>query len=132
MTRLFTRIPPIAVGIGLVATLVAGCGSSDTAPEGAKKMSFKLTDAGCEPAEAEVVAGPVTFDVTNAGTSKVTEFEVLGSGDEILGEKENLSDGLSSSFSLTLEKGSYTLYCPGGSDERGTLTVTDKSEEVQP
>jgi iron uptake system component EfeO len=43
-----------------------------------------------------------------------------------VGEKENLSDGLSGTFSLTLEQGEYTLYCPGGSDERGTLTVSGK------
>jgi iron uptake system component EfeO len=45
-------------------------------------------------------------------------------GETILGEKENLSDGLSGSFSLTLDAGKYTIYCPGGDDERGTLTVT--------
>ncbi len=124
MTRTLVRTSALAAGIGLAAALAAGCGSSDAAPKGAKTMSFKLTDAGCEPAEAKVAAGPLTFDVTNAGTSKVTEFEVLGSGGQILGEKEDLSDGLSGSFSLTLEKGKYTLYCPGGSNERGTLTVT--------
>jgi len=123
MTRLSVRAALIALGVGLVAVLAAGCGSSDDAPKGAKQMSFKLTDAGCEPNLAKAPAGPITFEVENAGTSKVTEFEVLD-GDTILGEKENLSDGLSGSFSLTLEKGEYTLYCPGGSDERGTLTVS--------
>jgi iron uptake system component EfeO len=122
MTRLSPRILPIAVGIGFLAILAAGCGSSEDPPKGAEKMSFRLTDAGCEPHTAKAQAGPITFEVTNAGTTKVTEFEVLD-GDTILGEKENLSDGLSGSFSLTLQKGEYTLYCPGGSDERGSLTV---------
>jgi iron uptake system component EfeO len=85
-------------------------------------MAFELTDAGCVPNAAKAPAGPIVFDLENAGTSKVSEFEVLD-GDTILGEKENLSDGLSGTFSLTLEQGKYTLYCPGGSDERGTLTV---------
>jgi iron uptake system component EfeO len=111
----------VAAGIGLAA-LATGCGSSSEAPADAKRMSFTLTDAGCEPSSAKAPAGPILFEVENAGTSKVNEFEVLD-GDTILGEEENLSDGLSGSFSLTLEKGSYTLYCPGGSDERGTLTV---------
>ena len=53
-------------------------------------------------------------------------------GDEVLGEKENLSDGLSGNFSLTLEQGKYTLYCPGGTDERGTLTVTGWTEASAP
>ena len=39
-------------------------------------------------------------------------------GETILGEVENLSDGLSGSFALTLEKGEYTLYCPGGDEEK--------------
>ena len=43
----------------------------------------------------------------------MSEFEVLD-GDTILGEKENLSEGFKGSFSLTLEKGAYTMYCPGG------------------
>ncbi len=90
-------------------------------------MSFKLTDAGCEPNSAKAPAGPITFEVENAGTSKVTEFEILD-GESIVGEKEDLSDGLSGSFSLTLKKGKYTIYCPGGSDERGTLTVTGASK----
>ena len=92
---------------------------------------MKLTDAGCEPHSAGIAAGPVTFEVENAGTSAVTEFEVL-EGDTILGEKENLSEGFSGSFSLTLEKGTYTMYCPGGERERGTLTVTGGSTGVEP
>ncbi len=123
MNRFPVRLSLTAAVIGLVALLAAGCGSSSDAPKGAKKMSFQLTDAGCVPNQAKAPAGPITFEVENAGTSAVTEFEVLD-GDTILGEKENLSDGLSGSFSLTLEAGEYTLYCPGGSDEKGTLTVS--------
>jgi iron uptake system component EfeO len=117
----------IAVGIGLVATVAPGCGSSENAPKGAKTMSFELTDTGCVPNAAKASAGPITFEVENTGTSQVSEFEVLD-GETILGEKENLSDGLSGSFSLTLEQGEYTLYCPGGSDEKGTLTISGKSK----
>jgi iron uptake system component EfeO len=61
--------------------------------------------------------------VKNTGTSAVTEFEVL-EGDRILGEEEDLSEGLSGSFSLTLEQGTYALKCSGGSREEGLLTVT--------
>jgi iron uptake system component EfeO len=89
-------------------------------------MSFELTDAGCVPNTAKAPAGPIVFEVENAGTTSVTEFEVL-EGETILGEVENLSDGLSGSFSLTLDAGEYTLYCPGGSDERGTLVVSGKT-----
>jgi len=107
-----------------VAAIAAGCGSSsDEVPANAKKLSFKLTDAGCLPNSAKAPAGPIAFEVENDGTGAVTEFEVL-EGATILGEKENLTAGLSGGFSLTLAKGEYTIYCPGGEEERGTLTVT--------
>jgi iron uptake system component EfeO len=124
MNRRFpVRLSLAAVAFGLVALLAAGCGSSDDRSAGARKASFSLTDAGCDPHDATVPAGPTTFEVENAGSSSVTEFEVLN-GETILGEVENLSDGLSGSFSLTLEKGEYTLRCNGGEKEDGTLTVT--------
>lgn len=121
MSRAAVHIPLLALALGLGA-FPAGCGSSEEAPEGAKTMSFKLTDAGCVPHAAKAPPGPIGFEVENAGTSKVSEFEVLD-GDEILGEEENLAEGLSGGFTLTLEKGEYTLYCPGGAQERGTLSV---------
>jgi len=125
MNRSLVRAALTVVAAGLMAVLIAACGSTNDAPAGAKKMAFELTDAGCVPNEAKAPAGPITFEVENAGTSNVTELEVMD-GDTILGEVENLSDGLSGSFSLTLEQGEYTLYCPGGEDERGTLTVSGK------
>lgn len=99
------------------------CGSSEDPPADAKKIAFKLTDEGCEPHDATAPAGPIAFEIENAGTSKVTEMELMDGG-EVLGEEENIAAGLDGSFSVTLEAGRYTIYCPGGSDERGTLTVT--------
>ncbi len=127
-----TRPAYFAAGfIAIGALLFAGCGNSDDPPAGATKLSFNLTDAGCDPAQASAPAGPVTFDVTNEGAAGVTELEVLD-GDTILGERENLSDGLSGSFTVTLDAGTYTVYCPGGdSAERGTLTVTGRSNANQ-
>lgn len=116
----------VAVGAALALVLpvaLSACGSSDEAPANAKKMAFKLTDEGCEPHDATAPAGPVVFEIENAGTSKVTEMEIM-EGEKVLGEEENITDGLDGSFSVTLEAGKYTIYCPGGSDERGTLTVT--------
>jgi iron uptake system component EfeO len=124
MNRSLVRAALTAAAAAL-ALFVAACGSSDDAPAGAKTMAFELTDAGCVPNEAKAPAGPIVFEVENTGTSAVNEFEVLD-GDAILGEVENLSEGFNGSFSLTLEQGEYTLYCPGGEDERGTLTVSGK------
>jgi iron uptake system component EfeO len=106
----------------MLAIFAAACGSSEDAPAGAKTLSFQLTDEGCLPHEASAPAGPIAFEAENAGSSKVTEIEIMD-GDSILGEKEDLSEGLSGSFSLTLDAGKYTIYCPGASKERGTLTV---------
>jgi iron uptake system component EfeO len=116
-----------AAVLAAAAALAGACGAGEDTPAGAKRMSFELTDAGCVPNTAKAPAGPIVFEVKNAGTTSVAEFEVL-EGETILGEKEDLSDGLSGSFTLTLEAGEYTLYCPGGSDERGTLTVSGKAK----
>jgi iron uptake system component EfeO len=106
--------------------LLAGCGSDDSVA-GAKTLKIKLTDAGCVPQNAKVAAGPVNFDVTNDGADNVTELELLD-GDKILGEKENLSDGLSGSFSVNLQPGKYTISCPNADTDKGTLTVTGSSQ----
>lgn len=122
MNRISSRAALTLVAAGLISLFAAACGSSEDTPPGAKKMTFRLTDAGCLPHDAKAPAGPIEFEIENDGTSKVTEFEVLD-GETILGEKENLSDGLSGSFALTLKQGEYVIYCPGGDDERGTLVV---------
>jgi iron uptake system component EfeO len=98
----------------LSATALAACGSSGTsATSGAKIVQVKLSDKGCEPDATTVDAGPVTFKITNSGTAAVSEAELL-SGDRILGERENIVEGLNGSFSLSLKAGRYQLYCPGG------------------
>jgi iron uptake system component EfeO len=114
----------IAVAVlGLLALFVAACGSSEEAPAGSEEMTFTLTDAGCEPHDATAHAGPINFQVENGGTGSVTEIEILD-GENILGERENITEGLNRSFSLTLEEGEYTLRCNGGTEEDGTLKVT--------
>src|SRR6185503_6284578 len=92
----------------LCAVMLAACGGSEPAATGAKQtaagpntIEVKLTDAGCDPAAMKLVAGRTTFKVTNAGTGRVSELEVL-SGQRILGEKENLLAGMSGSFTLDL------------------------------
>lgn len=124
MNRPLVRLTLALAAVSGLALFASACGSSGgDAPAGAKTMAFELTDAGCVPNEAKAPAGPIVFEVENAGTASVTELEVMD-GETILGEVENLSEGFEGSFSLTLEQGEYTLYCPGGEDERGTLTVS--------
>jgi iron uptake system component EfeO len=125
MNRVPVRALIAAASLGLVALAVAACGSSDEAPAGSEQMAFTLTDAGCEPHDAQAHAGPIDFQVENGGTASVTELEVLD-GETILGERENITEGLKGSFSLTLEEGEYTVRCNGGTEEDGTLKVTGK------
>jgi iron uptake system component EfeO len=117
-----------------VVLSAAGCGgSSSPSPDPGfepESVSFALTDAGCDPATKTVGAGPLTFKVENKGANAVTEFEIL-KGKRIMGEVENLADGFSGDFTLTLQPGTYVIYCPNGKTaERGTLTVTGAAVPV--
>jgi iron uptake system component EfeO len=104
--------------------LAAACGEESTGGGSGNSVPVKITEAGCDPAELEVPAGKTTFEVTNDGADAVTEFEVMD-GDTVLGEAENVAPGLSGEFTIDLEPGEYTTYCPGGTSvERGKLTVT--------
>jgi iron uptake system component EfeO len=121
----------VRLKLSLLCVLVlAGCGSSTPAAApskpsapGPRTVDITLTDAGCDPATIKLDAGRTTFEVTNGGTGRVSELEVL-SGERILGEKENLVAGLSGSFTLDLPPGQYTLSCPGGTTTAtGVVTV---------
>jgi iron uptake system component EfeO len=125
MIRNTLRATLTAAAIGLLAFLLTACGSDEDAPAGAKTLSFILTDAGCDPHNAKAAAGPINFEIENGGSDTVTELEVLD-GETILGEKENLTSGLTGSFSLTLEEGEYTLRCNGGEEEDGTLAISGR------
>jgi iron uptake system component EfeO len=116
----------VAAPIVLIAgTLGDEAGTSAAATGAHKTVNVALTDAGCEPASLRLASGPTTFAVTNKGSSKVTEAEVV-QGDRALAEAENVTSGLSGSFSLTLQPGRYELRCPGGTRESATLVVSGR------
>jgi iron uptake system component EfeO len=132
------RIPFLAATFVAAGVALAGCGGGsssssnggDDSNQGSgagRTVEVKLVDAGCDPAELRLAAGPVTFQVSNDGADAISEFEILD-GDHILGEVENVAPGLSRHFSLTLKPGRFTMYCPGGSSaERGPLVVSGKA-----
>ncbi|HEX5900356.1 MAG TPA: iron uptake system protein EfeO [Solirubrobacteraceae bacterium] len=98
--------------------------SSAVASAGAgRTVNVSITDAGCEPAALKLGSGPTTFLVTNKGSSKVSEYEVVR-GDRSVAEVESVTSGLTGRFSLTLQPGRYSLRCPGGTNENASLTVT--------
>jgi iron uptake system component EfeO len=115
-----------------VAALVAGCGDGSSSPAGGasqgavKVIEVKLTNDGCALPTPKLIAGAMTFKVTNDGATAVSEFEIK-QGDKILGEKENLVPGLSGEFSLELEAGEYSAYCPGAATPTSPFTVVAAS-----
>jgi iron uptake system component EfeO len=115
-----------AAVLACTATLLAACGSGGAAGQSSQPsatVKITLSDAGCSPTPAGAPAGPVKFEITNSGSAKVTEAELQKDG-RILGEKESLTPGLSGSFSLRLDGGDYSIYCPGGAKDTWTFVVT--------
>jgi iron uptake system component EfeO len=84
-----------------------------------------MTPKGCSASPASIPSGPTTFTVVNKNADAISEAELLD-GDTILGEKENLTPGLSGTFSLNVKAGKYQLYCPGakGGPEKIDFAVT--------
>jgi iron uptake system component EfeO len=114
----------LAVG-AIAAVAVAGCGSSASGDKGSKKVAVTLVDSGCTPSQIKVSSGPVTFDVTNGGTSKVSEMELKNGSGIILGESENVVEGVPGHFSLNLKPGKYIVNCPNGaSEDQGKLLAS--------
>jgi len=114
--------------LALAALSLTACG--DAADRGGassastRTVEVALTDAGCSPATIAARPGATRFVVSNGGTSKVSEFEVL-EGQRIIGEAENVVASIDGGFTLNLTPGRYTTACPGGaSAATGTLTVT--------
>lgn len=99
--------------------------SSSSAPAGdPHKAAVSITAAeGCAVDKTTFPAGQVTFEIANKDATAVSEVE-LQSGQRIVGEKENLPPGFTGSFTVAVDAGSYSLYCPGSGKPNQTLTVT--------
>ncbi|WP_026911799.1 iron uptake system protein EfeO [Patulibacter minatonensis] len=125
-----TRSTPrsLAVAAAVTASLgLTACGSDDKDDPNATNLKVELTDKGCSPSALEAPAGKVRFEAVNNGTGKTTEVELKNKDGIILGERENLTPGLSGDFSLQLDAGDYVVYCasPGDTERTpGKLTVT--------
>jgi iron uptake system component EfeO len=126
----------LTAAVTALATL-AGCSSSSSSPTAAsasstsggdpRKANVTITAAsGCSTDKLSFPAGALTFDITNKDATAVSEVE-LQSGQRIVGEKENLPPGFSGTFSVTVDAGKYTLYCPGAAQENTAITVTGKA-----
>lgn len=116
--------------IALVAVGVGACGHgvNEAAKAGTNAVKVTMTNDGgqdrCMLDTTTLPAGPVTFIVANASAPGIAEVELL-KDQRIVGEKENLAPGLDPvTFTVTLDGGTYQIYCPGAGVEYQTLTVT--------
>jgi iron uptake system component EfeO len=126
-----------SLAVALAASL-SSCSSSSSTGSPADPVAASSSAATGDPHIANVTvtaakgctidrttfdAGALTFKITNQDATAVSEIEMLG-GERIVGEKENLPPGFSGSFVVNVPAGSYSLYCPGASQEKTPLTVT--------
>jgi iron uptake system component EfeO len=112
--------------VGLIAT---GCRfvsqGANTVPRDAAVVTVRVTPVGCDPEPASVGAGPVEFVVRNVDAPAISEVEVRTENlDHVLGEQENLVQGLSGRFSTTLSPGYYVVDCPGAANGRWAFVVS--------
>jgi iron uptake system component EfeO len=130
------KLTAVVALAGTAALGLAACGSSGSssggsaATAGATKLTVTLTDQGCSPARLTAPTGPITFALEGASAA-VTEMELKNGDGIILGERENVAQGLSSSFTLELEPGRYVTSCPNGDKgDNGVLVVTGKANDA--
>ncbi|KQZ89750.1 peptidase M75 [Phycicoccus sp. Root563] len=133
------RTPTLTVALtALVLAATAACSSEPTEGNAAVvggPITVEATDTSCTVARTRAAAGTIEFTVRNTG-SKVNEFYVYGEGDQILGEVENLTPGLTRSFHVEVATpGTYQTACkPGmkGDGIRGDFTVTGATSSQAP
>lgn len=121
-----TWLAAVAV-LTTAAVVLTGCGAQSPGSGGGKDVTVKISDSGCTTTPKSTTAGPTTFKVSNVDAGKVTEAE-LRQGSIIVGEKENLTPGLSGTFSLNLKPGKYQMYCPNAKVETKPFTVTGANQ----
>jgi len=117
------------LGVGLC---FGSCGYSALANEHDRsgreitsQVRVNVTPAGCPPIPSRVSAGAVGITATNVDAPTVSEIEIRSSDlSRVIGEKENLIEGLSQTFSIYLEQGRYMISCPGAVKQYWSLVVS--------
>ncbi|MHA3701293.1 iron uptake system protein EfeO [Jatrophihabitans sp. YIM 134969] len=124
----------VATSLFAVSGLAACSSGGDSGSSGAKSTSstsdtvkITLSQSGCKAESDSYDAGALTFTVENTDATGSTELE-LRLGERIIGEKENLPPGFSGSFSLQMQPGDYTLYCPGTDKPENPLTISGTAQ----
>lgn len=122
--------------ISLTAASAAGllvltaCSSGDTTADTTKQaIAVTASDDACVIDLDHVEAGDVELTVTNAG-QQVTEVYVYGAEDRVIGELENITPGLTRSFTVTVGGGDYEIACKPGQTGDGIRTALSVSGEA--
>jgi iron uptake system component EfeO len=117
--------------LGAMSSLLAACGGGESG-EGSSGTTVAVGsgDDSCEVERTDLAAGPITFAVTNEGSS-TTEVYVYGEADgeytRVVSEVENIGPGISRDLQVDLAEGTYEVACkPGqtGDGIRTEVTVT--------
>ena len=107
--------------------LAAGCGGEESGTEGGgggQTIQVAASDFEFDPAELTADPGEISFELTNDGEAPHA-LEIEGNGVEE--SSETIDAGASTTLTVTLEEGTYEIYCPVGNHKDmgmvGTLTV---------
>jgi iron uptake system component EfeO len=142
-----SRSTSLCLAAALSASVVAGCGGSDSTStgssgpttttaqkvdaSGAKVVKLTLNDGACAPNQITTPAGPTTFEVTGGGTKKGKEIYFLD-GTRVLGEIEQVDPGQTGKITLNLAGGDFDLSCNNpGLESNGSLTVTGSNAAAE-
>jgi len=114
-----------AVAATLLAFALSACGGSEPVPEGsppadATHVTVSAKEYAYDVSSKTLEAGVVVFDLTNDGAM---EHDLVleggpGGGTQIIGPGET------DSFFVTLEPGTYTLYCSVGNHRAQGMEFT--------
>jgi uncharacterized cupredoxin-like copper-binding protein len=144
MTHLTARKPLALMALATIGLLPAACGSSgssgatggsSSSPASTASATTSTGGAAMSGRQVKVseteftislpmttfTPGPYTFRITNKGTiAHALEIDGPGVPDRA---SDTLSPGASTSMTVTLQKGSYEVYCPvDGHKDQGMLT----------
>ncbi len=101
-------------------------GQANANPVGPGAILITLTDAGCDPAKVDTVAGKNIFNIKNESTHAV-EWEILKDV-MVVDERENILPGFALTLTTTLDAGDYAMTCGLRSNPKGILTVAATNE----